>query len=122
MAMRRSRACPCRRVARYNPRGVRRGTRMEPSGLQDLIRLAQSGRAEAMERLLESVRPYLTRVAESCLDASRASRSASDLVQEAEFLAWRRLRQFRGGRDEEDTRAKFHAWLGQIVRRLGADL
>jgi RNA polymerase sigma factor (sigma-70 family) len=95
---------------------------MESQGFNDLIRRAQRGDEKALERLLAIIKPYLTSVARSHTDSARASRSVSDLVQEAELVAWRKLEQFRGGEGDEETLIKFRAWTVQIVRRLSLDL
>jgi RNA polymerase sigma factor (sigma-70 family) len=94
---------------------------MEKEGFDSLIRRAQDGDPRAVEELLASVRPYLAKVAGGFADASRASASASDLLQEAELRAWQRLGQFQGGSADEETHAKFRTWLVQIVRHIAQD-
>jgi RNA polymerase sigma factor (sigma-70 family) len=98
------------------------GPTRDCQGFHQLVHLAQGGDEEAMGRLLSLVRPYLTHAARDHADPARASQSASDLVQEAEIRVWKGLEGFRGGKDDRETFAKFHAWLGAIVERLGIDV
>jgi RNA polymerase sigma factor (sigma-70 family) len=74
-----------------------------------------------MDRLLAAARPFLLAIAYEYADPIRASQSASDLVQEAELRAWKKLEQFCGGDTDEDTLALFYAWVAQILKRLGVD-
>ncbi len=95
---------------------------MSSEDFDSLIRQAQGGDRKAMENLLEEIRPYLEKVARGYADPSRASRSTSDLVQEAELRAWEKLDQFQGGEEAEETIAKFRSWMIQIVHRLALDI
>jgi RNA polymerase sigma-70 factor (ECF subfamily) len=92
---------------------------MEPDGFHDLVRRAQAGDRQAMNRVLELLRPHLEAQARRYADPARASASVSDLVQEVRLRAWQKIDQFRGGTTDEQTLALFRAWLGQIVQRLG---
>lgn len=94
---------------------------MRPDGLDDLIRMAQGGDQQAMERVLELLRPHLAVLARQYADPERAAESVSDLVQEAELRAWRGLAEFKGGKNDAETFATLHAWLTRIVSRLGRD-
>ena len=94
---------------------------MQLDGFKELLSRAQSGDVAAMERLLAEIRPHLERVALQHADPDRTAESASDLVQEAELRAWRKIGQFSLGPDDRETLAKFCGWMGQIVRRLGLD-
>ncbi len=94
---------------------------MDVEGFGALIRRAQEGDSRSLEELLVSMRPYLAKVAGGFADSSRASGSASDLIQEAELRAWRGLGRFRGGSGDVETQAKFRTWLVQIVRRISLD-
>lgn len=85
---------------------------MEAQGFRDLVRQAQAGDQQALDRLLSVVRPYLERLAQRYADPAWPSESVSDLVQEAWVRAWRKLDQFRGAADDEQTRAAFLAWAG----------
>jgi RNA polymerase sigma-70 factor, ECF subfamily len=91
---------------------------MEAHGFRDLVRQAQTGDQRALDRLLSVVRPYLERLAQRYADPARPSESVSDLVQEAWVRAWRKLGQFRGAADDEQTRATFLAWAGRLLDRL----
>jgi RNA polymerase sigma factor (sigma-70 family) len=95
---------------------------MEPDGFHDLIRRAQAGDQQAMERVLELLRPHLEQLARRYADPRRASASAADLVQEVRLRAWQKLNQFRGGEGDEQTLALFRGWLGQMVQRLGMNV
>jgi len=107
--------------ARITDRSIFSGQHMDVEGFDSLIRLAQGGDPQALEKLLASIHPYLTRVASGYADPARASESVSDLIQEAEFRAWQRLRQFQGGSADEETHAMFRTWLVQIVRHIALD-
>ncbi len=91
---------------------------MNPESLQDLISRAQNGEEQAMNEFLELIRPYFERVARGFVDPSRASRSVSDLVQEAEIEVWNHLNNFKGSEDEDETQAMFRAWVRKIIHRL----
>lgn len=90
-----------------------------PDGFQDLVSRAQAGDRQAMDQLLAVIRPWLEQLARGYADPRRPDESTSDLAQEAWLRAWQKLDQFRGGGDDEQTRARFRAWLSQIVHRLG---
>lgn len=92
---------------------------MQLDGFDGLVRLAQEGDRSSMDRLFEAMRPYMEKVARDYADPAHAAESVSDLVQESELRAWQRLEQFRGGAGDSDTLAMFHAWVAQIVRRVG---
>ena len=92
---------------------------MELDGFEELIRSAQQGDREAMDRVLEILRPYLDSLARPFADPSRPAESTSDLLQECCLRAWRKLDSFQGGENDQETFGMFRAWLGQIVRRLG---
>lgn len=91
---------------------------MNPESLQDLISRAQNGEVQAMDDFLDLIRPYFEKVARGFVDPARASRSVSDLVQEAEIQVWNHLNNFKGGENEDDTQAMFRAWVSKIIRRL----
>ncbi len=74
-----------------------------------------------MDHLLAVVRPRLEQRAGAWAAPGDPGESTADLVQEAVLRVWEKLDQFRGGPDEEQTTALFHAWLDQIVRHLGQD-
>lgn len=88
-------------------------------GFDALLRRAQTGDRSALELLLQQVQPWLRQQARSFADPQRPDASASDLAQDAWLRAWQKLAQFRGGPDDEQTRALFYAWLGRIVQRVG---
>jgi RNA polymerase sigma factor (sigma-70 family) len=90
-----------------------------PENIQDLVARARSGDRQAMETLLEALRPRLEMLAREYADAGRGDGSAADLVQEAWLRAWQKLGQFEGGASDEETLAKLRAWVEQIVHRLG---
>jgi RNA polymerase sigma factor (sigma-70 family) len=92
---------------------------MQDENFHDLVRRAQAGDRQALDRVLDLLRPYLERTARRYADPARASASVSDLVQEAGLRAWQKLDQFRGGDNDEQTLALLRAWLGQIVQSLG---
>lgn len=86
-----------------------------------LLREAQGGSSEALDRLLDELRGHLETVARRFADPKRPSESVSDLVQEAGILAWKNLQTFRGGETDEETQRQLLAWLARIVRRVGID-
>jgi RNA polymerase sigma factor (sigma-70 family) len=85
------------------------------------LRQARAGDRQALDGLLERVRPHLEARARRVADPGRAADSVSDLVQEAGVLAWKNLPAFQGGQTDEETERMLFAWLGQIVHRLGID-
>lgn len=95
---------------------------MNPETLQDLIRRAQEGEVEAMNEFLALIRPYFEKVARGYVDPAHASRSVSDLVQEAEIQVWNHLVNFRGSPDEDETLAMFRAWVGKIIKRQALNI
>jgi RNA polymerase sigma-70 factor, ECF subfamily len=83
--------------------------RRAPGEVEQWITAAHCGDAEALGRLLESLRPYLLLLANHELPADlRAKVGASDLVQDTCLEAQRDFAQFRG-RTEEELRG----WLRQ---------
>jgi RNA polymerase sigma factor (sigma-70 family) len=88
-------------------------------GFTDLLRDAQGGSRDAMDRLLAIIRPELERLAEGYADPRRAAESTQDVVQEAWVRAWQKLDQFRGADTSEETQAMFRAWVAQILHRVG---
>jgi RNA polymerase sigma factor (sigma-70 family) len=88
-------------------------------GFQALIERARKGDRQAVDRILELVRPHMEAVARGYIDPGRGTESTSDLVQEAWLRAWQKLDQFEGGKDDHECLAMFHGWVGQIVSRLG---
>lgn len=94
---------------------------MQVQGFRHLLKRAQRGDPDALEKLLETSRPYLARVASGYADPFHAGESVSDLRQEAEIRAWQGLPTFEGGAGDRETEARFRTWLAQIVRRLAID-
>ena len=92
---------------------------MESEGFAELLRDAQAGDRDAMDRLLESMRPELERLALPYSDPTRPSQSTQDLVQDAWLKVWQKLDQFRGAENADDVLAVFRVWVGQIVHRTG---
>src|SRR5688572_29114288 len=77
----------------------------------ELIAAAQSGRTEALERLLASARPRLLALAMRVLgDVDEAE----DAVQDAMIKVWRHLGRFEG-------RAAFTTWLHRIAVNAALD-
>jgi RNA polymerase sigma factor (sigma-70 family) len=85
----------------------------------ELLGRAQGGDRDAINQVLAEIRPYMEKIASDYADPAHAQESASDLVQEAWLRAWQRIEQFRGAGGEEETRAAFHGWVAQVVRRVG---
>jgi RNA polymerase sigma-70 factor (ECF subfamily) len=86
--------------------------------VREWIRSARNGSAEALGRLLEQYRPYLTVLANQELPAGlRGKAGASDLVQETFLRAQEHFDQFR-----EDDEAALHAWLRHILLDNAANL
>ena len=96
-------------------------TDMEPSGFQDLVRRAQGGDRGAMDEVLEALRPSLEPLARRYADPMRPLGSTADLLQESCLRAWQNIESFQGATNDEETFAMFRVWVGQIVRRLGAN-
>jgi RNA polymerase sigma-70 factor (ECF subfamily) len=85
---------------------------------EPLLRLARKGDGEALGRLLELYRNYLTLLAR--LQVGRRLQSkvdAADLVQDTFLKAHNRFAQFRG-----ETEAELIAWLRQILAWSAANL
>ena len=95
---------------------------MDSEGFKDLVRRAQAGDRASMDRVLEVLRPQLERLARPFADPVRPAASTSDLLQETCLRAWQKLDTFEGGQGDEETFAKFRAWIGRIVRNLGMNL
>jgi RNA polymerase sigma-70 factor (ECF subfamily) len=89
---------------------------MDPSAsdsveTQRLLRQARAGRPEARAQLLDRHRPYLRRLVEARLDSRlRARVDPSDVVQEAQLEAARRLEGYLG-----QPPMPFRLWLRQIT-------
>src|SRR5258708_1773222 len=66
------------------------GATMPAGDIHDRVCRAQAGDLPAIERLLELVRPPLVRLADRFTDRHHPSRSAADLVQDAELQAWQK--------------------------------
>jgi RNA polymerase sigma-70 factor (ECF subfamily) len=72
------------------------------AAIEDWIRVARNGSAEALGRLLEACRPYLLLVATQELSSDLRSKvGASDLVQDTFLEAQRDFARFRGHTKEE---------------------
>jgi RNA polymerase sigma-70 factor, ECF subfamily len=79
---------------------------------QDLLQRAQAGEPRAFEELFAGYRAYLLQFVELRLDPKLRSRvDASDVVQEAEMEAARRLKGY-----VEGPPVPFRLWLRQIVQ------
>jgi RNA polymerase sigma-70 factor (ECF subfamily) len=88
------------------------------SDLEDWIRSARNGSAEALGRLLEECRPYLLLVANQELPPGlRAKAGASDLVQETLLQAQGHFDRFR-----DDGEAELLAWLRRILLHSASNL
>jgi RNA polymerase sigma-70 factor, ECF subfamily len=94
---------------------------MQSSEVVDLLRRAQAGDREALDRLLAALRPRLEHLARGYVEPGGVRESAADLVQEAALRIWQKLDQFRGTEDPEQTAAMFHEWVSQLVRHLARD-
>jgi len=94
---------------------------MQPAEICDLLRRAQGGDREALDRLLVALRPRLEHLARGYVKPSGAGESTADLVQEAALRIWQKLDQFRGVEDAEQTAAMFYEWVSQLVRHLALD-
>lgn len=92
---------------------------MDSDGFHILVRKAQDGDRGAMDRVLVALRPRLEKMARGYADPIRPAQSTSDLLQESCLRAWQKLGTFQGGQGDEETFAKFQAWIGRIVRNLG---
>ena len=95
---------------------------MQSVGFHDLVRQAQGGDRGAMDQVLAILRPHLERLARPYADPARPAASTSDLLQESCLRAWEKIGAFEGGQHDEETFAKFQAWIGRIVRNLGLNL
>ena len=88
-------------------------------GFHALVRQAQAGDRQAMDRVLSLLQPYIHKLARPYADPTRRVGSTADLLQESCLRAWQKLEGFQGGENDEETFAMFQSWIGQIVRRLG---
>ena len=83
----------------------------EPEATADLLRRAAAGEPEAFERLFAAHRPYLLKVVGLRLDPRLRRRvDASDVVQEAQLEAFRRLADYLARRP-----MAFRLWLRQTA-------
>lgn len=103
---------PRRIVRECVPRGVAALLHgIQPDRLQELLRQARAGSAEALGALLQVFRPYLLAIANQELDSElQAKGGASDLVQETFLEVQRGIGDFRGSSERE-----LLAWLRQIL-------
>lgn len=86
-------------------------------GPQALLGLARRGDSEALGRLLEAYRPYLTLLARVQIGRRlRGKADASDVVQDAFLGVHRDFGQFRGESERE-----FLAWLRQVLASVLAN-
>jgi RNA polymerase sigma-70 factor (ECF subfamily) len=86
-------------------------------GPQALLELARRGDREALGRLLEAYRPYLTLLARVQIGRRlRGKADASDVVQDAFLGAHRDFGAFRG-----ETEREFLAWLRQVLASVLAN-
>ena len=92
---------------------------IEIQGFNEILRKAQAGDRQAMDRVLTMLEPYLRKLSRPYADPTRRVGSTADLLQESCLRAWQKLEGFHGGEDDEETFAMFQSWIGQIVRRLG---
>ena len=99
-------------------RSLNLGGPMDTEGFEDLLKRAQKGDESAANRLLETVRPLLKRMAQQYADPEHVAESTSDLVQEVEMRAWQNFDRFSGGDSDEEAKARFLAWMSQIVRHF----
>jgi RNA polymerase sigma-70 factor, ECF subfamily len=77
------------------------------------IEEAREASPPVLSRIVESLRPYVTKVADRALDRDlRTEASVSDLVQETLYDAQRDFEKFRGSSEQE-----FKAWLVGIFRK-----
>ncbi len=95
---------------------------MASEEFDDLVRRAQAGDRASLDRLLETFRPQMERIAREYSDPADSVESVSDLIQEAQLRAWQRVAQFRGGANGSQTEPMFQAWIGQIVRTVALNL
>ncbi|MEM7231356.1 MAG: sigma-70 family RNA polymerase sigma factor [Planctomycetota bacterium] len=95
---------------------------MSSEDFRELVLRAQRGDEEAMQDVFARVRPYLVNLARGLDDPARASRSVSDLVQDAEIQAWRGMSQFLGGEDDSESFNKFRAWMQTILRNVARNV
>lgn len=83
----------------------------DPAETQKLLKQVRSGKHGAFDRLFERYRAYLHKVVEMRLDAKLSQRlDASDVVQETQMEATRRLKDYL-----EREPVPFHIWLRQIA-------
>ena len=99
--------------------GPTRDGEVDTRGFDELVRQGQAGDRQAMDRVLEILRPYLEQLAHPYADPTRPVESTGDLLQESCLRAWQKLETFEGGSTDEQTFVMFRSWIGQIVRRLG---
>lgn len=93
----------------------------ESEGFRALLRRAQAGDREALERILSILRPHLEPIARRYANPVRPTQSTADLVQETCLRAWQKLGNFEIGDTDQQTFAMFRSWMAQIVRHLGVD-
>ncbi len=91
---------------------------MDSKAFHQLIKRAQNGDAEAMNEFLALIRPYFEQIAKGYEDPAHASRSVSDLVQEAEIQVWNHLEGFEGSENKDETLIMFRAWVSKIIKSL----
>src|SRR5262245_6496676 len=85
---------------------------------RELLRGAQQGQGEAVDRLLDRHRDSLRRMVQCRLNQGVARRvDASDVVQEALMTASRRMADYL-----RHPSIPFHAWLRQLARDRLADI
>ncbi len=89
------------------------------AGFNDLLKAAQAGDSSAMTELLKCIRSHVDRIASKFVDEHDPGSSVSDLVQESWLRAWDNLERFDGAEEDEESRRKFLAWVGQIVKNIG---
>jgi RNA polymerase sigma factor (sigma-70 family) len=93
---------------------------MSFEGFQELLRQAQSGHAESMDRLWTLARPCLRDLCRRYDEPHRGD-GDSDRIQAVVLRACQSLDQFRGSRDDEQAWLMFRAWLATIVQRVTAN-
>ncbi|MCZ6690951.1 MAG: sigma-70 family RNA polymerase sigma factor [Planctomycetota bacterium] len=91
---------------------------MASEGFQDLVRRAQDGDRAAMDQVLEIMRPYIDQMARPYADSARPAESTADLRQDTCLRAWKKIKLFKGGENDEETFRMFQGWIGQMARNL----
>jgi RNA polymerase sigma factor (sigma-70 family) len=97
---------------------------MDSAGFRDMLRQAQAGDRQALERLFGLVMPYLKRVVRAPTRAARAGESVSDRVHNVCQRILEKLGQFRGAgedKDDEEALALFLGWVRRIAHNVGAN-